>query len=92
MVIVLTSNRKLSKGGAERQGAARGEKKAIWEKIPEQLWRWGLRRMLSGDAESCSVLEKLRWSGEEETQTAVIERWWRASHSSLRVKRSGQRV
>lgn len=44
--------------------------------------------MLSRDAESCSVLEKLRWSGEEETQTAVIERWWRASHSSLRVKRS----
>lgn len=69
-----------------------GGKKAIWEKIPEQLWRWGLRRMLSRDAESCSVLEKLRWSGEEETQTAVIERWWRASHSSLRVKRSGQRV
>lgn len=68
------------------------KKKAIWEKIPEQLWRWGLRRMLSGDAESCSVLEKLRWSGGEETQTAVIERWWRGSHSSLRVKRSGQRV
>lgn len=54
MVIVLTSDRKLSKGGAEQQGAAPEKKdkkkKGHLGEIPVQLWRWGLRMMQSRKA------------------------------------------
>jgi len=61
---VLTFNRKLSKGGAERQGAApekgHTQKNNFWDKIPEQLWRWRLRLMPSREAECDTVVSKMQ--------------------------------
>lgn len=72
---MLTSNRKLSKGGAEQQGAApeKKTKNGYLEKIPVQLWRWGLRRMQSRQARALHCFEETVGSGgeEDEVQTAV---------------------
>lgn len=59
----------------ERHRKKKTKKKGgIWEKIPVQLWRWGLRMMQSREARVLHCFEETVGSGGEEDEVQTVIR------------------